>query len=229
MGILNAVILSMLLPAESAGTSLIQRKRQDVISVPQRGTATEKLTTMFWDNDQQRDVLSHGSEEHFTLNRILQDRVTMSMKTMAPVSPILTSAPAAPVSATSTPAFAPARDCEFLSRDQVLLELLASVSNNSQIEDPSSLQGVAYESIMSTTLDPCGNPSKSVSFYGLSVLYFSTQGANWTDNTGWLVDSDSCEWYGVTCNSEGEVTEIILGKHVWFKISDCLCVGIAFY
>jgi Leucine-rich repeat (LRR) protein len=43
----------------------------------------------------------------------------------------------------------------------------------------------------------------------LVALYNSTNGSGWTDNTGWLVTSTPCNWYGITCTA-GHVTSIIL-------------------
>jgi len=40
-------------------------------------------------------------------------------------------------------------------------------------------------------------------------LYNSTNGANWTNKTGWLSTNMPCSWYGITC-SAGHVTEIEL-------------------
>ena len=45
----------------------------------------------------------------------------------------------------------------------------------------------------------------------LIALYDATNGANWFFNSGWLVTgSDECNWYGVTCNGSGTVTELAL-------------------
>ena len=33
----------------------------------------------------------------------------------------------------------------------------------------------------------------------LVALYQTTDGENWTNQSGWLVDEDHCNWYGVTC------------------------------
>ena len=44
----------------------------------------------------------------------------------------------------------------------------------------------------------------------LVALYNSTDGANWTDNTGWLGEAGTeCIWFGVTCSS-GSVAQIVL-------------------
>jgi Leucine-rich repeat (LRR) protein len=48
----------------------------------------------------------------------------------------------------------------------------------------------------------------------LISLYESTDGANWTNNTGWLQDNAPCSWYGVTCSeSENAVTKLELGEN----------------
>jgi Leucine-rich repeat (LRR) protein len=47
----------------------------------------------------------------------------------------------------------------------------------------------------------------------LVALYNSTDGANWTDNTGWLgAAGTECDWYGVTCTS-GQITTLSLGSN----------------
>ena len=45
--------------------------------------------------------------------------------------------------------------------------------------------------------------------HALVALYDSTDGANWTNNTGWKVTNTPCSWNGVTC-SGGHVTKIVL-------------------
>ena len=45
----------------------------------------------------------------------------------------------------------------------------------------------------------------------LIALYNSTNGAAWKQNTGWLEDPGTeCSWYGVTCDQNGNVTNIDL-------------------
>lgn len=39
-------------------------------------------------------------------------------------------------------------------------------------------------------------------------LYNSTDGDNWTDNTNWCTDADLSEWYGVTTDSDGRVSQL---------------------
>ena len=47
-------------------------------------------------------------------------------------------------------------------------------------------------------------------YEALVALYNSTDGANWSNNSGWLETNTPCNWYGVTC-SAGHVTGLSLG------------------
>jgi len=47
---------------------------------------------------------------------------------------------------------------------------------------------------------------------GLVALYKASGGGNWTQNSNWLVGSDPCDWFGVTC-SGGAVREIVLAAN----------------
>ena len=47
----------------------------------------------------------------------------------------------------------------------------------------------------------------------LMALYYSTDGANWFDNSGWNTGSPYCTWEGVTCDGAGHVTSLILYKN----------------
>lgn len=44
----------------------------------------------------------------------------------------------------------------------------------------------------------------------LMALYYSTDGANWTDNSGWGTSDPYCTpWYGVLCDA-GDITQLVL-------------------
>ena len=45
--------------------------------------------------------------------------------------------------------------------------------------------------------------------YTLRSLYFSTDGANWTNNTNWMLNYSPSSWYGVTV-AAGRVTSLEL-------------------
>ncbi|MEM7532851.1 MAG: leucine-rich repeat domain-containing protein [Chloroflexota bacterium] len=46
----------------------------------------------------------------------------------------------------------------------------------------------------------------------LEALYNSTNGANWTNKTGWLQNETPCAWYGVSC-TDGHISELKLSAN----------------
>ena len=44
----------------------------------------------------------------------------------------------------------------------------------------------------------------------LIALYHATDGPNWIDSTNWLSDAPLGEWYGVTTDQDGRVTDLTL-------------------
>lgn len=44
----------------------------------------------------------------------------------------------------------------------------------------------------------------------LVMLYRTTGGDTWTNDTGWLTESDPCTWFGVSCKVDGTTTTISL-------------------
>ncbi|KAL7534283.1 hypothetical protein ACHAXR_005772, partial [Thalassiosira sp. AJA248-18] len=47
----------------------------------------------------------------------------------------------------------------------------------------------------------------------LERIYNNTGGIYWFENTGWSSELDHCEWYGITCDDEGYVTEIMMRQN----------------
>ena len=47
----------------------------------------------------------------------------------------------------------------------------------------------------------------------LVAFYNAADGANWTDNTNWVTNAPVGQWYGVTTNGNGRVTEINLTRN----------------
>ena len=54
--------------------------------------------------------------------------------------------------------------------------------------------------------DPPANPDRAA----LVALYEATNGDNWTNNTNWLSDVPIGQWYGVTTDGNGRVTQLYL-------------------
>ena len=61
----------------------------------------------------------------------------------------------------------------------------------------------------SPTMAPTATPSPTDREI-LELFYHATDGPNWANNENWLSDNPLGEWYGVTTNADGRVTELIL-------------------
>ncbi len=48
----------------------------------------------------------------------------------------------------------------------------------------------------------------------LVALHTATNGAGWTNSTGWLATTTPCTWYGVTCDSvSSQVVDLVLSSN----------------
>ena len=55
-----------------------------------------------------------------------------------------------------------------------------------------------------------GEESANLDYFTLVEFFSATNGDAWTNNSGWLSGCNICEWYGVTCNTTGEVSQLNL-------------------
>lgn len=105
-----------------------------------------------------------------------------------------------------TPAPLPLVCLEGTTREDYLFNLLAPVTNPASLRDPTTPQGQAFNWMLNTdpllAIDPCVFPTKEQRF-GLATLYYATNGAQWTNSTGWLGGSSECTWAGVLCGEQG--------------------------
>jgi hypothetical protein len=97
-----------------------------------------------------------------------------------------------------------------------LVEMLstASLDGGEALLTLSTPQNEALNWLASNTnLDSYSDETR-IQRYVLATLYYSTNGDSWTNNTGWLSDSDECGWYngaagGELCSSQGRVVELL--------------------
>ena len=94
------------------------------------------------------------------------------------------------------------------------LELIRLAGNQLTGCVPTGLRNVAINDFSSLALSFCGEtPTAATDRAALVALYDTTGGANWTDNTNWRGNSSIGEWYGVTTNDDGRVTELRLQQN----------------
>ena len=60
--------------------------------------------------------------------------------------------------------------------------------------------------------------------FALATIYASLGGSKWNDNTSWLANGDVCSWFGVTCDEEEFVEQLVLdGNNLRGMVSTFLC------
>ena len=63
------------------------------------------------------------------------------------------------------------------------------------------------------TWAPSYAPGVLADMVALTALYQDTNGGNWTDNTNWLTTEPLDEWFGITADAGGRVTELSLANN----------------
>jgi hypothetical protein len=105
---------------------------------------------------------------------------------------------------------------------------VSTISSSSDLQNSKSPQAAAFEWLVNT--DPeqvCPANTLAVKErYVAAVLYFSTDGNQWrqcnapqspklspcTGAQRYLSNSSVCQWFGNTCDSAGDITEISISK-----------------
>jgi hypothetical protein len=101
----------------------------------------------------------------------------------------------------------------FASVQQPLDVLLSSVSfdGGEALRTPFTAQAVAYNWLSNNSMLDSYSDEKRIQRYALATVFYSMNGDVWGNNTGWVTDSDECDWFntalGGFCNSEGVVVE----------------------
>jgi hypothetical protein len=142
-----------------------------------------------------------------------------STPTVAPtrerVTPSPSAAPTTPApTITPRPSPSPTELCYDSTLEEFLLEILSPITNPSILQDPSTPQGMAFDYMVNDDpylRNPCGKPTIEER-YGLTTLYFATNGDSWTNREGWLGEEQECAWFGVECDENNLVTKLQLCK-----------------
>ncbi|MEN8221296.1 MAG: Calx-beta domain-containing protein [Pseudomonadota bacterium] len=88
--------------------------------------------------------------------------------------------------------------------DETLIISLGNPSGGAQLGTPDTATVAITDNDLTFSCKKVTDiPKKECN--ALVALYDSTDGENWTDNTGWKVTNSPCNWYGVSCQN-GRVT-----------------------
>lgn len=131
-----------------------------------------------------------------------------------PPSPTNSPAPTPSEPTSPGPTTTPGSCLDTTTREDYLLGLLSPITERSVLMDPTTPQGQAFAFILEDeSTDVC--QQTILQRYGLSTLYYATDGANWVESQGWVEDGvNECEWYNVTCGEGLTVAEIRLGESI---------------
>jgi len=121
---------------------------------------------------------------------------------------------AVPTPAEGAPTGTPTADClAGTTREAFLQTILVQVTDEATLTDPTTAQGQAFDWMVNTdTIDVCASTTLEQR-YGLTTLYFSTDGVNWTNQTEWLTSTFECTWEGITCAESGAALNLNLEQN----------------
>jgi hypothetical protein len=121
--------------------------------------------------------------------------------------------------ATPRPTNTPTTLCYDGSLEDLLLMILSRVTEEDILQDPTTPQGMAFDYLLNDDpylRNPCGKTTIQQR-YGLTTLYFATEGESWTNKEGWLDEEQECAWFGVECDDNMRAQKLELGKSSqWF-------------
>lgn len=107
----------------------------------------------------------------------------------------------------------------------------ASPYGGLELDDPTTYQHKAFQWILNNPVHDAfimSAKERLLQRYALACIYYSTfQASNawlnqnfgtealfgWKNSRGWLVFNHECDWFGITCDDEGHVTDIDLGTN----------------
>jgi hypothetical protein len=186
-------------------------------------TITEGKLEDFWEKEMElaeredERLLQVGGGMSFT-NRPSRSPLTGRPNGVPTRAPIVGTPPPSPAPTMVGTTMSPTLNNQCLlgrTPTQYLQDELSLITDPVLLLNPSTPQGSAFVFI---TEDPlimevgvCSYPTIAQR-YGLATFYFSTNGEAWVDDAGWLGTSGECDWFGVTCVDDINVTDLLLRK-----------------
>ena len=193
---------------EATGNARVTRKRLELPKAPLNEIIdSEKDMGRIWEK------ASRVAKNEIDTMRLLNFSPDMSMG--SPSGDARPSRPPATVP-TSPPNSGPTQtpeDCLMgRTKEEYFFDVLTEITDEDILNDLTTPQGTAFDYLVNDDPgleDPCASNTLGQR-YGLTTLYFATEGAEWNDNTGWLGAEQECAWAGVECESGSEIAILLL-------------------
>jgi len=193
---------------ETMDKGLLRRKRNDLPKAP-----SNKMLGSGQEMEDIWEKASRVARSEIETMRLLNSSPDMSMG-----NPSGDGTPSSPPASTPTgptesgPTSSPGDCLMGRTKEEYIFDLLVSVSSAESLNDPTTPQGMAFDYLANDDPfleDPCSSATIEQR-YGLTTLYFSTQGADWNDNTGWIGEEQECSWFGVECEDGSDIVTFLL-------------------
>ena len=108
-------------------------------------------------------------------------------------------------------------------RNQIRNKLRGDVSTSASLNSAGSPQSLAFNWLVDNDdFVVCPDDDKLIQRYVMAVFYFSTEGDSWTEcsedggcpGTNFLEGTHECDWFGLTCNADKCITQIVFGEFI---------------
>jgi len=66
------------------------------------------------------------------------------------------------------------------------------------------------ENVWISGLDSIPGERHDIERFSLEAINNGTNGQNWKNKDRWMIETDHCQWYGISCDVDGFVTSIDL-------------------
>jgi len=87
-----------------------------------------------------------------------------------------------------------------------------NITSISDISDTTSSQYEALQWILNDTY--YSSDLDVYQRYALMSMYYSLNGTSWTNNNKWGTSATECNWFGIKCNDDGNIFELILQSNI---------------
>lgn len=222
--VIGGLCISLGNGVEGAENGFLRRSRIEEPREPIGGTeSTDRNVPTIDAMTKMEDLWSQAAaaaQVELDTERMLWRKTTRSSQDFSmsmPSRPTTAPRPTPPTAPNPTPR-PPTGDClQGRTREEYVYDLLVEITPADILNDPSTPQGMAFDFLANDDpylVDPCVSNTIEQR-YGLTTLYYSLAGQDWSDSEGWLGEDQECLWFGVDClgDDPNVVTRVTLCEY----------------